>query len=198
MIFKKSMDEYNLFERIKINFNKLAKDVTKLKKICESDDYIFFKYKPNEEKYSTYILGQLKKHPKKVFMFGKNYDFVCVYKKNLFLCNTGGELNRSSTFVHRLDLINKTEENYNFRWKYSELIFIMGYGRFYTTDKYLKMKVEGDELVIYVHRKKSDDKKFMNDKENCDMDYKVVFKYENNTFVPFFRINDEDFLLVSD
>ena len=32
MIFKKSMDEYNLFERIKINFNKLAKDVTKLKK----------------------------------------------------------------------------------------------------------------------------------------------------------------------
>ena len=164
----------------------------------QSDDYIFFKYKPNEEKYSTYILGQLKKHPKKVFMFGKNYDFVCVYKNNLFLCNTGGELNRSSTFVHRLDLINKTEENYNFRWKYSELIFIMGYGRFYTTDKYLKMKVEGDELVIYVHRKKSDDKKFMNDKENCDMDYKVVFKYENNTFVPFFRINDEDFLLVSD
>ena len=51
----------------------------------------------------------------------------------------------------------------------------MGYGRFYTTDKYLKMKVEGDELVIYVHRKKSDDKNFMNDKENCDMDYKVVF-----------------------
>lgn len=75
------------------------------------------------------------------------------------------------------------------------MIVINGYGRFYVTDKYLNMNVLNNELIIAVHRTKSLDKKFEDDEENCDMDYQIVFKYENGCFIPYFRIDKEDYML---
>lgn len=195
MFFKKEMYKYNEFDRVKINLSKLPNSKDKLNKICENGEYYFYEYTPDDILHYSYVLAQSKQNLKKVFMLGKAFDFICEFKNSLFLCNKGGEINRDGTFIHRLDLNNNTKENYNLRWKYSEMIVINGYGRFHVTDKYLNMNVINNELIIDVHRTKSLDKKFEDDEENCNMDYQIVFKYENGCFIPYFRIDKEDYML---
>lgn len=131
-------------------------------------------------------------------MIGSGRDYTAIFNNNLFLCNEGGEINRKRTFVKRYDIKNKQTENYNLRWKLGKWIDINGFGRYHTTDNYLKMQVEGNELVIYAHRKKSNDSKIINEKDNCDMDYEVIFKYENAEFIPYFRIDGKYYSLVAE
>lgn len=70
----------------------------------------------------------------------------------------------------------------------------MGYGRYHTTDTYLNMIVKNEQLVIFVHREKCTDKKYINDTENRDMDFETIFKFENEQFVPYCRIDGEEYL----
>ena len=192
-LFKKDMYQYNLFERVKIDFIKEQQNSkVKVEKVCDNDKYIFYKYTPDDVLHYTYIVGQLKKNPKKIYYFGENFEYVCEFKGSLFLCNNSGEINRPQTFIHRLDLNNKTEECYNLRGDYSRMIFINGYGRAYSTDHYIDMKIENEELAIYGQREKGDNKN-QDDVYNCDMNFKIVFRIENNNFVPYFITAEKEF-----
>lgn len=192
MFFKKYMSEYKMFENVKIDLGNLPNTNDELNKVCENGDYVFYNYK-DEKSFRTYLLGQLKSNPKKVFMVGNSYDHVCIYKNNLFLCNEVGELNTKGTLIHRIDLDKKDEETYDFRWKFGKMVNVLGYGRFYTTDHYMGIKVENNELIISGHREKSNDERYMDDAENCDMNFQIVFKYENNKFVPYFITDNGEF-----
>lgn len=194
MLFKKDIYDYKRFERVKINLKKLPNSNDKLVKKCENDDYNFYFYTPYGALSSTYILGQNKMKPKLVFMIDRDYDLICVFKNNIFLCNKGGEIIKNRTAIQRIDLDNQMQELYNFRWRYGKWIDIMGYGRYHTTDTYLNMIVKNEQLVISVHREKCTDKKYINDTENRDMDFETIFKFENEQFVPYCRIDGEEYL----
>ncbi len=197
-LFKKKMYQYDLFEKVKVDFSKEQKNPNVLiEKICDNDKYIFYHYRPDETLHYTYILGQLKKNPRKIYNLGKSFDYVCEFKDNLFLCNSKGEFNRPQTFIHRIDINNKTEESYNLRGDYSKMIFFNGYGRAISTDQYLDMKVENGEVVIYGHREKGDNQN-QDDVFNNDMDFKIVFKFENNKFVPYFKIDEKEYRFYKD
>lgn len=198
MLFKKNkkMYQYKPFEQINSNLSKLSNEEYEVTEVCDNEKYTFYECQEKSVLPSTYVVYQIKNNPKKIYMIGNGSDYATVYKNNLFLCDEGGEVNRERTLIRRYDLEKKQTENYNLRWKLGKWISINGYGRFHTTDNYLKMQVENDELVIYVHREKSNAPEIINDEENCDMDYEVIFKYENDEFVPYFRIDGKYFSLV--
>lgn len=54
------------------------------------------------------------------------------------------------------------------------------------------MKIENEELVIYGQREKGDNKN-QDDVYNCDMNFKIVFRIENNNFVPYFITAEKEF-----
>ena len=77
-LFKKDMYQYNLFERVKIDFMKEQQNSkVKVEKVCDNDKYIFYKYTPDDVLHYTYIVGQLKKNPKKIYYFGQNFEYIC-------------------------------------------------------------------------------------------------------------------------
>ena len=48
-LFKKDMYQYNLFERVKIDFIKEQQNSkVKVEKVCDNDKYIFNKYTPDD------------------------------------------------------------------------------------------------------------------------------------------------------
>ena len=199
MLFnKKKMYQYNTFELISSNLSKLSSSDYDIAELCHNEKYTFYKCKEKSVLPSTYIVYHVNSNPKKIYMIGSGSDYATIYKNNLFLCNEGGEVNRERTFIRRYDMDNKQNENYNLRWKLGKWISINGFGRYHTTDNYLKMKVENDELVIYAHREKSNAPEIVNDADNCDMDYEVIFKYKNKEFIPYFRIDNEYYSLIKE
>lgn len=195
---KKNIWKADVFDRIKININEEMKNSkAKLEKITESEEFIIYTYKGEDSLSYTYILGQSKKSPNKVFYLGKNMDHICIYKENLFMCNHGGELNTYSTFIYRINLKTKVERSYNLRDDHGKCIFIMGYGRVHTLDDYKKMEVINDELVIDCHRTKGDDTHAVKGQFNKDMDFKIIFRYINNDFEPCFIMDGREYNLVS-
>ena len=50
------------------------------------------------------------------------------------------------------------------------------------------MKVENDELVIYGNREKGE-MNHQDEELNCDMDFRIIFKFEDDEFVPYFKID---------
>ena len=188
-LFQKDMYKYELFERVKVNFDKeQQKPNVEIEKIFENDDYNFYEYKAANE-YSRYLVCQLKENPKLIYFLGDPASLICEFKDNLFLCGGCHEMGSEENLVHRIDLNNKTENFYNFR-DYGRMIWCNGYGRWFSTDNYTDMKVEDDELVIYGHREKGDDNdgdNLTNDVFNCEMDFKIVFRFEDNQFVPYFE-----------
>ena len=97
---KKNIWKAELFDKIRINIPKeLEKPNARIKRITESEDYIIYKYTEERVFPSVYILGQSKKNPNSVFYLGTNNDHICVYKENLFMCNSGGELNTKNSLI---------------------------------------------------------------------------------------------------
>ena len=188
------------FNKLNINLKYEEKNPkVEIKMVGESEKYNIYKYKPDETLGYTYIIGQLKKNPKKFVYFSKNFDHVCVFNENLFLCNHSGELNTFNSFVHRINLKNKEEENYNLRDDRGKWIFINGYGRKYTQDNYETMNINNNELVINCHRTKNiEDKDAINDRFNKDMDFKIIIRYLENKFVPFYQIENTEYKLVAE
>lgn len=191
---KKPIYMYNILDKIRIDLNSLKnnKDVS-LVEICQSNDYIFYNYKPSGSYSSKYILGQMKENKKQIIFFGDGYDLATIYHNHLFLCNNGGETNKQTTFIKSINLENGKENNYNLRGDYSKFVVINGFGRYYTTDRYIDMNIEQDTLVIHVEREKGSSNGKVSDKFNKDMKFEIIFKYNENSFVPFFKIDNDLF-----
>ena len=68
---KKPIYEYVMLEKIKINLNKYKNKPELLSKICESENYIFYKYKEDDNWWSSsYILRKYKIDKKNIVFFG--------------------------------------------------------------------------------------------------------------------------------
>ena len=107
-LFKKGLkkDKYyyfKLFENIKVNLNKEQQNVkVQIKMICDNDEYFFYKYTPDNIYHHTYIIGQLKRNPKKVYYLGEDfnlfvslkiaYSYVIRLEKVIYLNHTYIEL----------------------------------------------------------------------------------------------------------
>ena len=103
------------------------------------------------------------------------------------MCNETGELERESSFIHRIDLSKKSTEVYNLRSAYGELVNINGFGRYYSTEHYFRMVVVNNNLIISGHREKSDDERYESDSENRDTNFEIIFEYNNDKFIPYFK-----------
>lgn len=195
---KEKIYQADIFDRVKIDLDIESKDSNiELEKIDESEEYVIYRYKPNDTLGYTYILGQSKKAPNKVYFISRNYDHIKVFKENLFMCNHGGELNTQSSFIHKINLKTKIDRSYNLRDDHGQCIFIMGYGRVYTLDDYKQMEIINDELVIDCHRKKGNDTHAIKGEYNKDMDFKIIFRYKNNDFEPCFIMEGREYKLIA-
>ncbi|MBQ6547085.1 MAG: hypothetical protein IJL74_03700 [Bacilli bacterium] len=188
-LFKKELYLLDAFEKVPINFEKeKSNPESKITKLCENEEYVFYGYYPQQTLHYTYIVGQLKSKPKKAIYFAKSYDFVEVYHDHLFLCNKGGETNTDGANIKVIDLKNNSIDSLRFRGKYNKMVFVGGYGRSRVLDEYKNMKVINDELIISAHRAIDENEDKSDDPDNKDMDYKIVFKYDNNKFTYHFEI----------
>ena len=195
---KNKINLASVFDRIKIDLKKEEKDPNvELVKIDQSEDYIIYTYKMNERESYTYIIGQSIKEPDKIYYLGTKFTHVCVYKNNLFMCNHGGELCRNETFIQKINLKTKIDRSYDLRENRGRWIVINGYGRRYSIDDYKKMEVKNDELIISCHRTKSYDEDAVDDYYNKDMDFEIIFRYKNDDFVPYFKIEGKEFELIA-
>ena len=166
----------------------------KLKKICESNKFIIYRYKENESS-EEYIIGNKKSSPSKYFKCGDSFDLVCLFNDCLFLCNETGEIGSESgltrTYIYRLDLTKKIEEIYHLRSNFGKMVFKNGYGRFYTTENYLDMNVINNVLVISGHREKSNEDDFKFNPDNKETDFEIVFECNDNNYIPYYKEGDK-------
>lgn len=81
---KKPIYEYVMLEKIKINLNKYKNKPELLSKICESENYIFYKYKEDDNWWSSsYILRQ-SKMDKKILCFLEITNHYIAFIKNIY------------------------------------------------------------------------------------------------------------------
>lgn len=183
LFFKKSIYDYKILERVRINLDKVRNNPnSKLIKQFEDSEYEIYNYQ--EDEYSNLFALLIKRNnPKEVLFLGYAYDLYCIYNNSVFMCNERCEIIHDYEKIKSINLINGDESYYDLRKDYTEAEIINGYGRIYTADKYLEMIIEDDQLVIIAERKKSDLEKNKDDIFNRNMKYLVVFEYKDNEFV---------------
>jgi len=178
---KKAIYKYNILEKYKIDINDADADT--LEKMCENDNYNFYKFREKNATLSNlYILRQDKQNPKKVVFFGNYEEHSCIYKGHLFLAKSTGELNRFD-HITCINVENGNIRNYRWKSKYGIMNIINGYGRFYNQDKITNVYVKDDILVFDINRTKTNDKEAQDYEYNVDMDYKLFVQEKGYDFV---------------
>ncbi len=194
MIFKKPIYDYKMLDKFKINIDKCQKKKEIcLEKMCESNNYIFYKYQEkNEWYYPAYILRQSKENKKNVVFFGNFLPFYCIYKGHLFLAEESGELFKGRDLITCINVENGNVTRYKWKSEYGIVRNINGYGRVYCQDSIKKVYVSNDTLIIEITREKTNDESANDYKYNYSMDYVLSIKYNNGFFEPNYSfINDK-------
>jgi len=195
--FKKSIYDYKVLDKVKINLEKVRNNAnSKLIKKYENNEYEIYNYQ--EDKYSNLFALVVKKNNlREVLFLGHAYDLYCVFDDFVFMCNERCEIMHDYEKIKSINLNSGEEKYYDLRKDYTEAEIINGYGRIYTADKYTKMNIIDDKLVIIAERKKSDLERLKNDKYNRNMKYKVIFECIDNKFVPHLISDDGQTMYVS-
>lgn len=204
-LFNKKLYEYKIRDKVKIDIEKLIRDEDKcIEKICENEEYIFYKYTHTTRYSSTYILGQKRKQPKKALFFGEEYQYICLFNNHLFLADSSVELDWTRDFIKCINIKTGDITKYKWRSKLGNLIFVGGYGRVYNQDTIKAMYVQGENLILDIHRIKAiqskiveDDKLFQEellaDANNKEMDYQIIVECINDTFIPHYSYEDHSY-----
>lgn len=180
---KKPIYEYAMLEKIKINLNKYKNKPELLSKICESENYIFYKYKEDDNWWSSsYILRQSKMDKKNIVFFGDYKPLYCVYKEHLFLAEESGEFMKGRDLIVCIDIESGIVTKYKWKSKYGVVQDINGYGRVYSQDTIKKMYVSDEQLIFEIHREKTDMEEAKNYEFNYTMDYILYVKYIDGHF----------------
>lgn len=181
---KKALYKYDMLEKYKIDIEKVISErETIIEKICESNNYIFYKFREKDATLSDlYIIRQNKDNKKKVVFFGNYEELVCVYKEHLFLTKKSGELNRFD-YITCINVETGNVRKYKWKSQYGSLSVINGYGRFYNQDEVKKMYVKEEKLIMEIHREKTTSKEAESYEYNKDMDYILYIEKKGNDFV---------------
>lgn len=182
----KEIYEYKILEEYNIDLNENSDLV---KRMGETDKYIFYLYKPKDNIFrSEYLLRQSKSNIKNIVYFGSKPTYACLFEGYIFCANKTGEMNRHD-YIKAINVENGT--NLIFKWlgKNGKMVFINGYGRAYNQDIINNMSVEDNKLIINVQREKGT----VNDitDRNYDMDYTIEVEYKNDSFIPTYYYGEE-------
>lgn len=194
MLFKKkSIYSHKILDKVNININDLSMlDEDKFMLKCESADYRFCEYKTS--KYSHgYILAFNKHKNCKPTYFGEAYDYCVVFKDFLFMYNSIGEVGFPDSRVKSINIYTGKVHEYDIRREYSNMVFVNGYGRCKTADKFEKCEIIDNSLYIFGHRSVDNDKSKNIVGNNKDFIYKFI--YTNNKFDVEFVIDENTFVV---
>lgn len=184
MFFNNNIKKCKLLGKLNIDIEKeQSNNPESVRKIMETDKYIFYAYINKKYSYNHYIIRQEKGNKKHVVSFDwineRYLDFVSTFDGNLILASAGHpELNMWDNFLF-IDINTGKRQNVRLRSDFGNLSVIGGYGRFYNQDKINKMYNQDGKLIIEFTRIKSNRKEAEGEKYNYDMNYVLTLAMEN-------------------